>query len=111
MSENCYSIRIMADEAIFNQIDSLLQVQRNNKSKLWMYEIITKNSDSYFNFIDHFSDIIENKIGDLAKLNVKSECISFWLISECQDQCNFEFSPSQMERLSKLGITLCLSVV
>ena len=76
---------------------------------IWSYEVVQAQNDSYFDFINNFLDILENKYDKLSNLGIERDNISFWKLYEYDQQCNLEFDPIRMKRLGDNGITLCIS--
>lgn len=75
----------------------------------WVYEVIEREDDDYYDFINRFLDILDGKYSELRNIGVKTENISIWMNYEYDQQCNIEFSPKQMKRLGTAGIGLCIS--
>ena len=73
---------------------------------IWTYRVKTSSDDEYFDFINEFLDILENKYDALAALGIKRSNILFWLIYEYYGQCALGFSPQEMKRLGANGISL-----
>jgi hypothetical protein len=101
----------------YQKITEILGVEprSQNKSRFspevpnsWSYWV---ESEDYFDFINHFLDILEPKIDELAKLGIecKNQDIVFWYVYEYEKQCNMEFHPAEMKRLGEAGIPLAIS--
>src|SRR5689334_21010517 len=82
---------------------------KNSIPSIWSYEVVEAENDSYFDFINNFLDLLENKYANLSKLGIERKDISFWHLYEYDQQCNMEFDPIRMKRLGDNGITLCIS--
>jgi hypothetical protein len=102
----------------FNSIsDILLKTPTNNDRGLlsdkipstWTFEVIRENEAPYFDFINEFLDILENKYEKLLELGVQKNDITVWYLYEYDQQCNMEFDPLRLKRLGDNGITLCIS--
>ncbi|GGD72897.1 hypothetical protein GCM10011514_41230 [Emticicia aquatilis] len=74
----------------------------------WIFQI---EKDEYFDFINHFLNILEPKFQALESLGInrKNKDIVFWYIYEYEHQCNMEFHPEEMIRLGQAGIPLAIS--
>ena len=72
----------------------------------WTYEVIEKESDKNFDFINEFLDLIEPHLTELKKLDISTNDILIWKLYEYQGQCAMEFHPSEMKRLGEFGIHL-----
>jgi hypothetical protein len=101
-----FSLEILADEEQVEKITSILGVNPNYAQVAWGYKLV---SESYLNFIDIFINILDNKYDELSKIGIERELISIWMIYEYKEQCNMEFSPTDMRKLSENGIALCIS--
>lgn len=75
----------------------------------WTYQVVTKEEDPYFDFINNFLDILESKYAKLSELGVQRDHITLCHYYEYDGQCNMEFDPNRMKRLGENGITLCIS--
>ena len=102
----------------YNSISELLGVKPRDKDfsrfpnsipSSWSYEVITKEKDPYFDFINNFLDILESKYVKLAELGVQRGDITIWNYYEYDQQCNMEFDPLRLKRLGDNGITFCIS--
>jgi hypothetical protein len=86
---------------------SILNCQKFPNS--WEYEVIDKEEDKYYDFINEFLDILETKYEKLAALGIERKDITFWYLYEYDQQCNMEFDPVRLKRLGDNGICLCIS--
>lgn len=101
----------------FNKLTTILGVQpsddfsdfSNNIPSSWTYEVVDDKPGQYFDFINIFLDILEEKYANLEKLNIKRSDITVWMLYEYDQQCNMEFDPVRLKRLGDNGITLCIS--
>ena len=111
MSKSIYNLRISC--SYNEQIDniSILLNQKPTKKigNIWCLEIEEGESDEYFDYINHFLDILEGKYKQLESIGISREHISIWFLYEYKDQCNMEFLPSEMKRLGDNRISLCVS--
>lgn len=104
-----FSLRISIQEE--NQIDiinNILNIKSNYSQCGWGLEI-TEEVAPDFSFISYFLSILENKYEKLEQVGIYREDISIWLLYEYSNQCNMEFSPNDLYKLGKEGITLCIS--
>jgi hypothetical protein len=100
----------------FNSISKVLGVTpsvgdlRSRKiANTWTLEKVTENEETYFDFINNFLDILEDKYEILSSLGIQKEDISVWHLYEYDQQCNMEFDPIRLKRLGDNSITLCIS--
>jgi hypothetical protein len=115
--ENWFQLQINFESSleIFNAISvisGLTPLPHCGKPEIpnnWTYEVIQKESEPYFDFINIFMDVVESKFEQLSGLGIKRENISVWLIYNYDGQCNMEFDPKRLKRLSDNAITLCIS--
>ncbi|MCW8896879.1 MAG: hypothetical protein OQJ96_13530 [Flavobacteriales bacterium] len=107
-----YSLRIACEEYIYNEISSLLQVQpkdSDSSNTWWIYEVVEKEDDEYYDFISNFLDLLEGKYSFLEKLEISRKDITIWRVYEYDDQCNMEYDAEELKRLGENGINLCIS--
>lgn len=107
--KNFYVLQIESKNNDVKLIDSIIGVEKNYISDIWCYEVIEKEEDNYFDFINNFLDLLDGKYQDLAKIGIQREDISIWMIYEFNGQCNMEFDPTRMKRLGINEIKLCIS--
>ncbi len=101
----------------FNKITDFLKVKPTNADtstpgnipSSWVYEVIDEDENPYYDFINKFLDILENKYETLAKLGIERNDITIWLLYEYDQQCNMEFDPIRLKRIGDNGVTLCIS--
>lgn len=89
--------------------ESNLKYLKGKPPSIWTYEVIEEHDDPFYDFINSFLDILENKYDSLASLGIQRKNITFWYIYEYDQQCNMEFEPESLKRLGDNGITLCIS--
>lgn len=82
---------------------------RQESPNTWTYQVIEEQNDPFYDFINRFLDLLENKYDKLAEIGIKRSDISFWYLYEYDQQCNMEFDPTRLKRLGENGITLCIS--
>lgn len=106
-----YSLRIDINIEDFKieLIDRILGVKSNYNFGGWGLEVIQKEEDHAFPFIEYFLSLLENKYSDLEKISIFKDDITIWLLYEYDGQCNLEFSPSDLLRIGKENITFCIS--
>ena len=102
------SLQISTDTEQANKISQILEVESNYPQVAWGYRLIVKDN-VYTNFVDVFLGILEGKYDKLKEIGIEKEDISIWMIYEYNNQCNMEFSPSDMKKLGDSGITFCVS--
>jgi hypothetical protein len=104
-----YSLRIDTDETKYDLVSDILGVKPNSSKGGWIYEVIVGDNDAPFNFTEEFTSVLHGKMDLLRKLNITEDNIAIWIIYEYNGQCNFEFSPKELEKLTFNKITLCIS--
>ncbi|MEO6329976.1 MAG: hypothetical protein ABIO55_13650 [Ginsengibacter sp.] len=112
-----YSLKISFQPSIetFNAITTVLNVEvpLDNKFEkipsIWEFTKTVSPEDNYFDFINNFLDILENKYDQLKNIGINRDDISIWFLYEYDQQCNMEFNPQRMKRLGENQITLCIS--
>ena len=99
----------------YQKITTLLNVNPKPEGQefdLWTYQVITdEEHDNYFDFINHFLDMIEPNFEKLEILGVKREDITIWLFYEYTEQCAMEFNAQEMKRLGESGIPLNIDCI
>mgnify|MGYP003565275533 CR=1 FL=1 len=103
-----YSLRIEVGEELYSFINTLLGV-KSNSSSIWEIQFIQQEHDIYISYIDYFLSILEGKYRLLDTIGVTREDISIWILYEYENQCNLEFSPTELTKIGVQGITLCIS--
>ena len=107
-----------ANVKTFNKVSEILGVSPtdtdfssfpNGIPAEWTYEVIVKEDDPYFDFINTFLDLLESKYKTLEQLHINRSDITFWYLYEYDRQCNMEFDSVRLKRLGDNGITLCIS--
>ena len=103
-----YRLQISADDD--KAVGTLLgEPSSSGLSGLWFIERKSEDSDHYVDYIADFLAILKGKYEALAEMGITRRDISVWMLREYDQQCNMEFSPAEMMRLGKEGITLCVS--
>lgn len=77
--------------------------------RVWNYEIIEDEQDSHVDFVGKLLSIIDGKFKKLQEVGVDLGSISLWMYYEYDQQCNMEFSPSDLKRIGDSGLTFCIS--
>ena len=111
MSKSIYSLRIScSSEEQRKKVSNLLNVESTKQmGSIWCLEVEERESNEYFDFINHFLDILEGKYEQLEAIEVSREDISVWFLYEYEYQCNMEFLPNNLKRLGDNRISLCVS--
>jgi hypothetical protein len=104
-----YSIRISTDPSNYQKVSDILKLYPLTYERGWIYEVTVGEEDPYFNFINEFLQMLKGKFKELEKADISRSDISFWMIYEYKGQCNMEFDPKELGKLSKNGISLCIS--
>lgn len=111
MSKSTYNLRIScSSDRQIEKVSNLLSVKPNKQmGNIWCLEVEEQESEEYFDFINHFLDILEGKYEQLESIKISREDISLWFLYEYEDQCNMEFLSNNLKRLGGNGISLCVS--
>lgn len=111
MNKTIYRLQIeCSNDNQANEISKLLKIQATDCSKnIWHLEIEEKENEPYFDFINHFLDLLDDKYNLLNIIGIKKEDISIWLLYPYKTQCNLEFLPKDLNRIGSKGISLCIS--
>lgn len=100
-------IRIKGNIQSVNKIMGIKS--RAKFSNLWIFDIQASKKKSYWDVLNTFIDLIDSKFQELHLENIERKDITIWLICEYIEQCNLEFNPMILEKIGKIGITLCIS--
>ena len=105
-----YSLRIsITNIKQIEAVNSILRIKSNYPEVGWGLEIVKEDNESKFNFINYFLSIIEGKNSQLRNININNNDISIWVLYEYQDQCNLEFTSTDLKRIGAAGVSLCIS--
>jgi hypothetical protein len=103
-----FSLRIDAKPEQVSKITDILDVEPNFPQVAWGYKLDIKDN-GYTNFVEYFLGFLEGRLDKLDDVGISREDISIWMIYEYEEQCNMEFTPSDMKKLGDNGITFCIS--
>ena len=105
-----YSLRINTVNLIqVRQVNELLGVRSNYSKEDWYLEVVQKEDDPPFRFIDYFLSLLEGKYERLESIGISREDISIWVLYEYEGQCNMKYDPVSMKKIGENGIVLCIS--
>lgn len=103
-----YILRINSNNENYSKITDILNVKPSENNSYWEFSI-DENDHLYTSAINYFMDLIEDNKNKLNSIGITSESISVWFYKPYSGQCNLEFTPKEMERLSFNSISLCIS--
>lgn len=103
-----YVLTINSDKKNYPKITDALQVTPSSIRSFWELSIDEDNK-LYTKAIIYFMDLMEANMQKLKDIGIKKENISVWFYKPYEGQCNMEFTPQEMKRIAKHGITLCIS--
>lgn len=103
-----YVLKINSGKINSEKITDVLKVIPSSVDFFWEFSI-DENNKLYTKAIVFFADLIESNMQKLKDIGVNEEDISVWFYKPYEGECNMEFSPKEMERLSFNNITLCIS--
>jgi len=103
------SIEVFNSISVITGLTPLPNTDKTEIPNNWTYEVIEKENDPYFDYINIFMDVVESKFEQLSKLGIKREDITVWFIYNYDGQCNMEFDPKRLKRLADNDINLCIS--
>ena len=104
-----YSLRINTVNLIqVRQVNELLGVRSNYSKEDWYLEVVQKEDDPPFRFIDYFLSLLEGKYERLESIGISREDISIWVLYEYEGQCNMEYDPVSMKKIGENGIVVCI---
>lgn len=102
-----YQLQIVHPEP--QTVERLMGIPSSLEDSDWTYCLEVGEEDPPVPFIQTFLDLLHDKFERLEAMGVQRSDISIWLLYEYDDQCNLEFSPSQLAALGSAGIALCVS--
>lgn len=103
-----YSLRINKNGNEIKTINNILNT-KSISNDIWIYELAQNEKDNYINFIDIFTNILNEKIDLLKNIWIQKNDISIWILCNFEEQCNLEFSSNQINNLSKIWVWLNIS--
>jgi hypothetical protein len=111
MKRSIYKLQIECSSLEqLTKVSSILNIEHNKFSEnIWSLEIIENENDPYFDFINHFLNLLDNKYDLLNNIGVARTDISIWLLYTYDSQCNLEFLPKDLSRIGSEEISLSIS--
>lgn len=94
-----YVLKIEALENSYDEITKILHTSPSNIDSYWELTIDEDNS-LYTQVIDYFMGLIENNMQKLEAIGIIKDKITVWFYKPYEGECNMEFNPKEMERLS-----------
>ena len=76
------------------------------------WEIEFQESDfngQFHDYLGYIESLLKSAASNLELIGIKPNDLSIWILYEFDEQCNLEFPPGQVKRLSDLGVSLCIS--
>jgi len=108
-----YAFTLEIDIPLEINIDFLENILKLHGTEIdkrqWNYTIEIDVGDKWVDFIDVFYKSLNGKFDKLKSIGIRKEDITIWYYYEYDQQCNMEFSPKDLSKLSELGITFCIS--
>lgn len=105
--KNLYYLQIDVEDQKILWVDEILGVEHNTMDFRWQFLI--SEGESTIDYINLFMDLLEGKYKAMEEKGISRSMISMWHIYGYDSQCNFEYSPRDLERLGNNGITLYVS--
>lgn len=95
-------IRINSKKENYLEINKIFNIKESKLNSFWELSVPSLLiEDAYLILIDKFKF--------LKEIQIEKDDISLWLLYEYENQCNMEFTPIELNLLSKLDITFCIS--
>lgn len=103
-----YNLHIdIYNQAIRQKVSELLRCSpHDNNPHVWTYQLKESGEDDWLDFSKIFEDLLVPNMEALNKLGITSGDISIQVIYEYDGQCALEFSALELQRISKLNISL-----
>ena len=102
-----YILRI--EGATRERVARVLRKPSSAESGHWAFELEESSTDPPTPFVDVFLGLIGDKFGFLESIGVTRDDITIWLLYEYDQQCNLEFSATDLKHVGEAGIALCVS--
>lgn len=103
-----YQIRITCERS--GAVDSVLGICSQSKlDTVWVTEVSESEIDPPFDYVNEFLGVLDGKYEALDAIGVKRGDIEIWVLYEFRNECNFELSSTNMEKLGRNGLSFCLS--
>lgn len=106
MSALYYRLQIDCEPTQYENVSIILGVTPS-KNRPWIVEVEAGQISS--DGITYLVSLLIDKFEQLNQLGITRENISVWIIYAYQQQCNLEFTPTQLGLLSQEAIRLCIS--
>ncbi|MDD3144648.1 MAG: hypothetical protein PHV23_00895 [Candidatus Gracilibacteria bacterium] len=116
---NIYRLQIHCGDNNIETISNILELNKYKNIKwehkieldrsVFEFEVEEKENEKYFNYIDFFLNILEDKYDLLEKIGINRNDITIWRLYRYNNQCNMEWNPKDLKRLGDSGISLCVS--
>ena len=103
-----YVLKISTKSLNAKIVNSAIKQNPTSINPYWELEI-NEQSAYFTNAINYLIDTIEQSKEDLKQDGIKNEDFSIWVYFVYKEQCNLEFNPSELIRLGKNRISLCVS--
>lgn len=109
MENNTYALQIRTDKVSSEEISKILEKKSNiSEDGYWIYKVVRTPQEPYFDFINEFLNILENKHQILNQNGVDNSDITIWVDYKYDGQFNLEFLSTQLKRLGEHGISLLI---
>lgn len=116
---NIYRLQIHCWDNNIETISNILELNKYKNIKwehkieldrsVFEFEVEEKENEKYFNYIDFFLNILEDKYDLLEKIWINRNDITIWRLYRYNNQCNMEWNPKDLKRLWDSWISLCVS--
>lgn len=110
--KNFYIMKIHLESS--NQVQAITSIIGRQPTRCgdysWELEFQESDFGGRFNdCLNYIESILKSAAFNLEAMQIKLDDISIWILYEYDEQCNLEFPPDQLRRLSELGVSLCIS--
>lgn len=103
---SAYILKITTQRNDMKVLDKILNYCSNSECSVWEF-CIEEGTLLFENAILYFLELLESNSDALSQ--IKIEDISIWYLYEYYGQCNIEFQPDILKRISNLNIAICIS--
>jgi hypothetical protein len=106
-----YQLDIRISKDINNSVNKILGIESNVAVQPgWTYEFRSdEKGKEHIDFVDYFLSMLEGKYDELNQIGIKRSNIYVWYICYSDSKYDMKFTPEQMYKLGKEGISLLIS--
>ena len=101
-----YTLRIKSDK--ISELNKVLDAPATSTKYGWEMSV-DGDVITFPQATDYFARLLERRWALLSNLGITADDVAIWILYEYEQQCNLEFAPAEMRKLTDIGVTLCIS--